>query len=51
MESSAAARDNYQPVPEDRVERKERMGGGGEVSCRRREREIEVRGRWAHEES
>ena len=30
--------DNYQPAPEDRAERKGRMGGGGEVSRRRRER-------------
>lgn len=38
MENSAAVCDNYQPAPEDRVERKGRMGGGGEVSWKRRER-------------
>lgn len=38
MENSAAVCDNYQPAPEDRVERKRRTGGGGEVSRRRRER-------------
>lgn len=38
MENSAAMCDNYQPAQEDRVARKGRMGGGGEVSRRRRER-------------
>lgn len=38
MENSAAVCDNYQPAPEDRVERKGRTGGGGEVSRRRRGR-------------
>jgi len=30
--------DNYQPAPEDRAGRKGKMGEGGEVSRRRRER-------------
>lgn len=38
MENTAAVCDNYQPAPEDRAARKGKMGGGGEVSWRKRER-------------
>lgn len=37
LENSAAVCDNCQPAPEERLQSKWRMGGGGEMSCRRRE--------------
>lgn len=50
MENSAAVCDNYQPAAEDRAARKGEDGWRwrGEPE---KKREIEVRGRWAHEES
>lgn len=38
LENSAALCDNCQPAPEERLQSKWRMDGGGEMSCRRRER-------------
>lgn len=50
MENSTAVCDNYQPAPEDGAEKKKQDGWRwrGEPE---KKREIEVRGRWAHEES
>lgn len=50
MENSAAACDDYQPAPEDRAARKGWDGWRWRGKPEKK-REVEVRGRWAHEES
>lgn len=50
MENSAAVCDNYQPAPGEQSGKK-RVDGCRWRGEPEKKREVEVRGRWAHEES